>query len=53
MENPFEAGLDALRQRLLLMASLSETAVNNGVQALMQRNYDLAIHVRQDDNQID
>jgi len=53
MENPFESGLDALRQRLLLMASHSETAVNEAVQALMQRNYDLAIHVRQDDNVID
>jgi phosphate transport system protein len=53
MENPFEFGLDALRQRLLLMASHSETAVNEAVQALMQRNYDLAIHVRQDDNLID
>jgi phosphate transport system protein len=53
MENPFEFGLDALRQRLLLMASHSETAVNEAVQALMQRNYDLAINVRQDDNLID
>jgi phosphate transport system protein len=53
MENPFELGLEALRQRLLLMASRSETAVNDAVQALMQRNYDLAIHVRQDDNLID
>jgi phosphate transport system protein len=53
MENPFETGLEALRQRLLLMASRSETAVNDAVQALMQRNYDLAMHVRQDDNLID
>ncbi len=53
MENHFELGLDALRQKLLLMASLSETAVNGAVQALMQRNYDLAIHVRQNDNLID
>jgi phosphate transport system protein len=53
MENHFELGLDALRQKLLLMASLSETAVNGAVQALMQRNYDLAIHVRQNDNLVD
>lgn len=53
MENYFESGLDALRQKLLLMASLSETAVNGAVQALMQRNYELAIHVRQSDNLID
>jgi phosphate transport system protein len=53
MENHFELGLDALRQKLLLMASLAETAVNKGVEALMQRDYDLAILVRQEDNLID
>jgi phosphate transport system protein len=53
MENHFEMGLDALRQKLLLMASLAETAVNKGVQALMERDYDLAILVRQEDNLID
>src|SRR5271170_5658838 len=53
MENHFELGLDALRQKLLLMASLAETAVNKGVEALMERDYDLAILVRQDDNLID
>jgi phosphate transport system protein len=53
MENHFETGLDALRQKLLLMASRAETAVNEAVQALMQRDYDLAIRVRLDDNIID
>jgi phosphate transport system protein len=53
MENHFEMGLDALRQKLLLMASRAETAVNEAVQALMQRDYDLAIRVRLDDNIID
>ena len=53
MENHFEMGLDALRQKLLLMGSRSETAVNEAVQALMQRDYDLAIRVRLDDNIID
>src|ERR1700722_2346072 len=53
MENQFEMGLDALRQKLLLMGSRSETAVNEAVQAFMQRDYDLAIRVRQDDNIID
>ena len=46
-------GLDALRQKILLMASRAETAVNQSVQALVQRDYDLAVRVRQDDNIID
>ena len=46
-------GLDALRQKILAMASRAETAVNQSVQALVQRDYDLAVRVRQDDNIID
>ncbi len=46
-------GLDALRQKILLMASRAETAVNQSVQSLVQRDYDLAIRVREDDNIID
>jgi phosphate transport system protein len=53
MENQFEMGLDALRQKILAMASRAETAVNQSVQALVQRDYDLAVRVRQDDNIID
>ena len=53
MENHFEMGLDELRQKLLLMASHAETAVNQAVQALMQRDHDLAVKVRADDNVID
>ncbi len=53
MENSFETGLNALRQKLLTMASHAETAVNQAVQALMQRDYDLAVKVRGDDNIID
>jgi phosphate transport system protein len=53
MENHFEAGLDALRQKILLMASRAETAVNQSVQALVERDHDLAVHVRADDNIID
>ncbi len=53
MENYFEVGLDALRQKILLMASRAETAVNQSVQALVQRDYDLAVKVREDDNIID
>ena len=46
-------GLDALRQKILLMASRAETAVNQSVQALVQRDYDLAVQVRLDDEIID
>ncbi len=53
MDNHFEMGLDELRQKLLMMASHAETAVNLAVQALMQRNHDLAVKVREDDNIID
>ena len=53
MENYYEQGLDALRQKILLMASRAETAVNQSVQALVQRDYDLAVRVREDDNIID
>ncbi len=53
MENHFEAGIENLRQKLLLMASHAETAVNEAVQSLMQRNHDLAVKVREDDNVID
>src|SRR5580704_8974881 len=53
MENHFEAGIENLRQKLLLMASRSEAAVNESVQALMQRNYELALKVREDDQIVD
>ena len=53
MENHFEMGLEALRQKILLMASRAETAVNQSVQALVQRDHDLAVRVREDDNIID
>ena len=53
IENHFEAGIENLRQKLLLMASRAETSVNEAVQSLMQRNHDLAVKVREDDNIID
>jgi phosphate transport system protein len=53
MENHFEAGIENLRQKLLMMASRAETAVNESVLALMQRNHDLAVKVLNDDNFID
>src|SRR5208282_1430084 len=53
MENYFEAGLDDLRQKLLTMASHAETAVNQSVQALVQRDYDLALQVKENDRILD
>jgi len=53
MENHFEAGIENLRQKLLVMASHAEKAVNESVQSLMQRDHDLAIRVRADDDVID
>jgi len=53
IDNHFEMGLEELRQKLLLMASRAEAAVNDSVQALMQRNHDLAVKVREDDDIID
>jgi phosphate transport system protein len=53
MENHFEMGLDELRQKLLTMASHAETAVNQSLQALVQRDHDLALRVKENDRVID
>src|SRR5450432_1579196 len=53
MENHFDAGLDTLKQKLLTMASHTETAVNQSVQALVQRDLDLALRVKEDHRVID
>jgi phosphate transport system protein len=53
MENHFEVGLDTLKQKLLTMASRAETAVNQAVQALVQRDTALAQRVKEDDRVID
>jgi phosphate transport system protein len=53
MENHFEAGIENLRQQLILMASHAEAAVNQSVQALMQRDHDLAVRVKQNDDVVD
>ena len=53
MDNHFESGLEELRQKLLTMASHSETAVNRAVQALVQRDTALAQRVKEDDRVID
>jgi len=53
METHFEMELDGLKQKLLLMASHAETAVNQAMQALVQRDSDLAVKVKEDDRVID
>src|ERR1044071_94094 len=45
--------LGELKQKLLIMASFSETAVNEAVRALVERDYNLALRVRDNDNLID
>jgi len=53
MENHFETGIENLRQKLLVMASHSEKSVNDAIQALAQRDHDLALRVKADDDMID
>ncbi len=53
MENHFEAGIENLRQQLLLMASHAEKLVNEAVQALMQRDHDLALRAKANDHMLD
>ena len=53
MENLFEAGIENLRQKLLVMASHTEKAVNDAVQAIVQRDHALALRVKADDDVID
>ena len=53
MENYFEIGLDELKQKLLMMASHAETAVNQALLALTQRDADLALRVKENDRVID
>jgi phosphate transport system protein len=53
MENNFETGIENLRQQLLVMASHTEKSIGEAVQALMQRDHDLALRVKADDDVID
>jgi len=45
--------LDELKQKLLTMASHAETAVNEALRALIERDYELALRVKESDNVID
>ena len=49
----FDMDLDVLKQKLLTMASHAETAVNEALQALTQRDRDLALRVKDNDRVID
>ncbi len=53
MESYADSGLESLKQKLLTMASHAETAVNEALQALQQRDIDLALRVKEKDRAID
>lgn len=53
MEHHIDMELGELKQRLLTMASHAETAVNDAIRALVERDYDLALRVKEDDNVLD
>src|SRR6266571_5507707 len=53
MIHHFDTELDNLKQKLLAMASHAETAVNRAVQALVERDYGLALQVKADDKLLD
>ena len=48
IQTHFEKELSDLKETLLTMASHSEAAVKNAVEALTNRDYDLAQRVRED-----
>jgi phosphate transport system protein len=49
----FESEIASLKERLLLMASRAESAVNRSVKALVDRDDDIAREVMNDDDEID
>jgi phosphate transport system protein len=53
MEHHIDMELGELKEKLLMMASHAETAVNEAVRALVERDYDLALRVKDDDNVLD
>src|ERR1051325_1164255 len=53
MEHSIDMDLGELKQKLLTMASHAETAVNEALRALIERDYDLALRVKADDGVID
>jgi len=53
MEHHFDTELEALKQKLLTMAGHAEAAVNEALRALMERDYDLALRVKENDRVLD
>jgi phosphate transport system protein len=53
MDSHIDVELDALKDRLLIMANHAEAAVSQSVNALLQRNDNLAQQVRKNDRVID
>jgi phosphate transport system protein len=53
MQTHFEKEIADLRETLLTMASHAEAAVKNAIEALTNRDYDLAQRVREEDTVID
>jgi phosphate transport system protein len=53
MEHHFDHELNALKERLLTMASHAESAVNQSVQALTNRDLELALRVKENDAVLD
>ena len=50
---PFDQELSELKEKLLTMASHAESAVRRAIEALVKRDYDLALRVQADDTVID
>ena len=53
MEHHFDLELNELKQKLLAMASHAETAVNDAMRALAERDYELALRVKDNDRLLD
>src|SRR5947208_1151196 len=53
MERHFDQELNALKEKLLTMASHAEAAVNQSVQALANRDLELALRVKDNDRVLD
>src|SRR5689334_5894508 len=53
MEHLIDMELGELKQKLLTMASHAETAVNEAMRALTERDYDLALRVKDSDEVLD
>ena len=53
MERHFDQELNALTEKLLTMASHAEAAVNDAMQALLKRDLDLALRVKENDVVLD